>query len=74
MLPSPPLLAARGQGARPATAVQLQTRAFVLHWAWGQEARFKAASACAEKLIFSHKTRRDMFGNHSLNERVPVLS
>lgn len=74
VLPSPALQAARGQGARPATAVQLQTWASVLHGGWGQEPRFKAASASTEKSIFSHKTRRGMFGNHSQNERVPVLS
>lgn len=70
--PSPP--GSTRAGARPATADQLQTRASVLHWGWGQEPMFKAASPCTEKSIFSHKTRRGMFGNHSLNERVPVLS
>lgn len=74
LLPLPPLQAARGQEATPATAVQLQTRATILQGAWGQEPRFKTVSAPTEKSIFSHKTRRGMAGNHSLNERVSVLS
>lgn len=73
-LPSPPLRAARGQEATPATAGQLQTRATILQEVWGQTPRFKTASAPTEKSIFSHKTRRGMVGNHSLNKRVSVLS
>lgn len=74
LLPLPSLQAAQGQEATPATAVQLQTRAAILQGAWREEPRFKTVSAPMEKSIFSHKTRRGMAGNHSLNERVSVLS
>lgn len=74
VLPSLLLQAAQGQEATPGTAVQLRTRATVLQGGWGQELRFETASAPTEQSIFGHKTRRGMVGNHSLNERVSVLS
>lgn len=67
-------VAAPGQEATPATAVQLQTRAAIVPGVWRQEPRFNIASGPTEKLIFNHKTRSSLVGNHSLHERLSVLS